>query len=1179
MATPATIRFAELNTKPSAPPANYLLLYSKTDNILYVQNSSGVEVPLDAGAILSLTGDVTATGPGAAATTVVSVGGKTASQIATSVNDTLAATALNTFSTIVKRDSSGNFAATTITANLLGNATNFTGSLAGDVTGTQGATAVALVGGKSAASVATSVNDTQAATNLNTVSTIVKRDASGNFVAGTITASLTGHASLDAALTGATFTGSISATNLSGTNTGDLTLTAVGAAPNANAASLSGQILQLQPANTSFPGVLTAADWNTFNNKLDKSSANYITNSDAEVNTTGWNLYNDSPNPAFATVVAQDITYTAVAAGDAGNGINIDYIFHATQSYLTPLVTVLSPTHVTVAWYNGPTVLNNPTATQLKAAWDAVPGAVALATAAITGTAGKLQYETGANITANGGDTSPVDGTGGSVTGVTFTRSLVTPLVGTASFLLSKDAANREGEGVSTDFAINAVDKGHLLQINFAYQGSAGMVLGSSSDVRVFIYDVTNATLIPVKSTGASLAGPTGVAKTFSGQFQSVSTSVNYRLILHIATTSTTAWSLQLDSVVVTGTLNATAATQVPAVVLPSQPINGSVTDHMVVMWLDGGSTWIPATITGTTVTDVTSLLGFATNIVGLVADIVVAGQLDGFSFGPFVGFNQYIDNVSGGLSPLPSPFHDNYVSVGKPISSTILDIEFIRHVDQVGVKGGLLTNTGANDGTGDVVLTVGANGTFLVANSAASRGINWRTILAGDVPTLNQNTTGSAAKLTTARTIAGNSFDGSANITFANKFIVQGTTDAGLSSAQFLGALGTGIVKNTTTTGVLSIAVAGDFPTLNQNTTGTAATFTGNLTGPVTSVGMATTVTANAITNAMLAQMPAHTFKGNNTGGTANALDLTIAQMVAELNPTLTSAILNLSSVTGTTVTDALNTINANLGEVYLSAIKNGGAVTANTEIASWTTVTKDTNGAFNATTGTFTVPVAGDYEVTFTAAETLGTPLAQVYWNGTLVQTGIGNLGRSAVTFFISNASVSDTIWVAMDTTGTLTSTTTDNTLNICKVVGPGTGPVNARFHSSATAITAALATITYTTSDFNTNAGSYAAGVYTIPSAGKYTVKASLSLTAATAAAGNNYDIIIRKNGTEIARNKFVVGAATQKPNTVVVEDLVSCATSDTIDIQASAAGTTPSINASTTLNYFYINKVSI
>ena len=48
-------------------------------------------------------------------------------------------------------------------------------------------------------------------------------------------------------------------------------------------------------------------------------------------------------------------------------------------------------------------------------------------------------------------------------------------------------------------------------------------------------------------------------------------------------------------------------------------------------------------------------------------------------------------------------------------------------------------------------------------------------TIPAARVPTLNQNTTGSAATLTTARTIAGVSFDGSANISLNNNAITNG--------------------------------------------------------------------------------------------------------------------------------------------------------------------------------------------------------------------------------------------------------------------------------------------------------------------------------------------------------------------------------------------------------------------
>ena len=56
--------------------------------------------------------------------------------------------------------------------------------------------------------------------------------------------------------------------------------------------------------------------------------------------------------------------------------------------------------------------------------------------------------------------------------------------------------------------------------------------------------------------------------------------------------------------------------------------------------------------------------------------------------------------------------------------------------------------------------------------------------------------------------------------------YITQ-TGHAGLSAEQILADLATGIVKSTTGTGVLSIAVAGDFPTLNQATTGNAATAT----------------------------------------------------------------------------------------------------------------------------------------------------------------------------------------------------------------------------------------------------------------------------------------------------------------------------------------------------------------
>jgi hypothetical protein len=67
--------------------------------------------------------------------------------------------------------------------------TSFSGSLVGDVTGTQGATVVSTVGGSSAANVHTATVLANAATNTNTVSTLVKRDPSGNFSANSISQS------------------------------------------------------------------------------------------------------------------------------------------------------------------------------------------------------------------------------------------------------------------------------------------------------------------------------------------------------------------------------------------------------------------------------------------------------------------------------------------------------------------------------------------------------------------------------------------------------------------------------------------------------------------------------------------------------------------------------------------------------------------------------------------------------------------------------------------------------------------------------------------------------------------------------------------------------------------------------------------------------------------------------
>lgn len=636
-------------------------------------------------------------------------------------------------------------------------------------------------------------------------------------------------------------------------------------------------------ANTTTDGWLSSTDWNIFNNKLDSSFGNYITNPDAEIDTSGWNLYNNSGRTVPASLTNQDLTYTSALSGSGGNGVDIEYVYNASFPAATPNINVISPTHVQVQWNNGPTIASNPTATQLKAAWDAVPAALAVATVAITGTSTKLQFINGQQFMSGGGDASPTTGAGGIVTGVTFTRNTTTPLAGTASFDLGKDAANRQGEGVSTDFSINAVDEGKVLQISFAYESSSGMVLGTNSDVQVFVYDITNAVLRPVTPL-RTLPGPVSTIKEFVGVFTSAAVGVTYRLILHIATTSSTAWDLLLDDVTVNDEVTAGAPTQVPSLVLTGQPISGAVTDHMVVMWTDGASQWVPATISGVALGSDSSertQAGFATNIVGSTADIFIQGAMGGFSFGPFVGFNQYIDNTAGNISPLPSPFTDLFVVVGTAISSTVLNIQFQPHLDMISnsvgapLKGGLLTSSAINDGTGDLVLSVGGNGNVLVANSAASLGLQWAPAVVA----------------------------------------------------------GTGVVYTTATRTLTLSNLAGDVTGAPQTNTIAAATVTGKaLTGFVSGAGVVTAadtiLTAFNKTNGnVLLKAPIATpvFTGDVTSSTGNVLISTIGKGLQV--KTGAGAKIGTAVLAAGTVTVANTSVTAN-SRIFVTSNADGGTV-----------------------------------------------------------------------------------------------------------------------------------------------------------------------------------------------------------------------------------------------------------
>jgi hypothetical protein len=145
-------------------------------------------------------------------------------------------------------------------------------------------------------------------------------------------------------------------------------------------------------------------------------------------------------------------------------------------------------------------------------------------------------------------------------------------------------------------------------------------------------------------------------------------------------------------------------------------------------------------------------------------------------------------------------------------------------------------------DGGGDLVTNDSEIDHDSLDNFVAAEHVDWAgasagTIHSSNVPTLNQNTSGTAASLSATLPI---NRGGTGAVT------AQASMNAlagGVNAGRYLRGNGSDVV--------LSAIQTSDIGTLNQNTTGSAGTVTsiGNLTGDVTSSNRATTIADDAVT------------------------------------------------------------------------------------------------------------------------------------------------------------------------------------------------------------------------------------------------------------------------------------------------------------------------------------------
>jgi hypothetical protein len=361
---------------------------------------------------------------------------------------------------------------------------------------------------------------------------------------------------------------------------------------------------------------------------------------------------------------------------------------------------------------------------------------------------------------------------------------------------------------------------------------------------------------------------------------------------------------------------------------------------------------------------------------------------------------------------------------VNADISTTaaIADTKLVTIATSGKVSNSATTATDAN--TASAIVARDGSGNFTAGTITAN--------LTGNVTgNLTGNVSGNASTATSATSFSGNlagDVTGTQSATVVGK--INGTSLAGLSTgllknttttgvpsiatagtdyAEGTSALATGILKSTTTTGALTIADAADFPTLNQSTTGNAATAT-KLAATKTINGVAfdgsSDITVTAAAGTLTGTSLNSTVVSSSLTSVGTLTDLTVTNAIAgsitgnAANVTGTVAVAN--GGTGLTSTPADGQIDIGNGSGFTRATLTAGTAITITNTAGAITIAAAVRPMTEQTTADVTHAVA---TATFTLAN---TPLNAKVWmfiNGVRTNNNAYSVSGTTVTYTAAN------------------------------------------------------------------------------------------------------------------------------------------------------------------------------